>query len=289
MDSEFEITRYSRVIRWRNIASMLFFFAVTFYLNSAHAKSRVEAPLPELVALLTELSPQDCFQIEPFVQRASARAEVVRFGITSPHSAEISEWESVDLRQSRVLGTQRLPSGARILFSPWRALNAVTLLADRMSELEPLCAHSIEKRTAMIERRLMGLISRIELSTQELATKEKALVAFDVETVGVVEGLDLPLAGLMAQSPKGLPSPAQFGRELGKLRKMNIAAIIHARGGDLAQPRAASRDLNIPLVVLDLDKEIPSSLSFSQYLEEFYRAVLNGLGVRLILKEEREN
>ena len=52
---------------------------------------------------------------------------------------------------------------------------------------------------------------------------------------------------------------------------------------------AASRELNIPLVVLDLEKEIPNSVPYSDYLEEFYRAVLSGLGVRLASQEEREN
>ena len=63
---------------------------------------------------------------------------------------------------------------------------------------------------------------------------------------------------------------------------------VHALGGDLAQPRAASRELNIPLVVLDLDKAIPSTVVFSVYLEKFYEAVLAGLGVQLAPDEARE-
>jgi len=289
MAREFGQTRHGSVVGWGNIALLVSLCLVAWSSTSAYAKSRVEASLPELVSLLSELSPQQCFQVGPFGEKVAVRTEIVRFVIQTGNSNKPEAWTSIDLRATKLLGSERLPAGTRVLFSPWRTLNVLTVLIDTMSALEPLCAHSLEQRGAIIERRLMSLISRIELSTQELATKEKSLIAFDIETMSVVEGLDLPLAGTMATRPKGLPSPAQFGRQIGKFKEMNVAAIIHAKGGDLAQPRAASRELSVPLVVLDLDKEIPSSLTFSQYLEEFYRAVLSGLGVRLIPSEEREN
>ena len=174
------------------------------------------------------------------------------------------------------------------MFSPARILTAVNALAEVMTDFEPICAHSIEQRAAVIERSMIRLSQRLERSTEALSKAARSMVAFDSETLAIIEALHLPAAGTMVDKPKTLPSPAHFGRQLVQFRSDKVAALIHALGGDLAQPRAASRELNIPLVVLDLDKAIPSTVVFSVYLEKFYEAVLAGLGVQLAPDEARE-
>ena len=255
----------------------------------SHALTEIEAKLPEVAALLHEISPPGCFSVTLAKANSLAKAETVQFKVQATDSQVTKGGhDTLELVPRKSSGLEPILIGTRALFSPKRALIAVEILSNKMSELEPLCAHSIEKKAADIERRLVELIDRLEQSTEDLAKRQQTLIAFDIETIGVVEGLQLPLAGTMAQEPKALPSPAQFGRELGIFRRSNVAAIIHARGGDLAQPRAASRELSVPLVVLDLDKEIPKSVPYTKYLEEFYRAVLSGLGVSLLMGDERE-
>ena len=272
------------------ISLSLCLFALGFPGPLSHAKTQIEAQLPEVASLLNELSPSHCFRVTWAAGSASPRGQTVQFKpLDNDQIGTKDASQAFEVIPPKSPGLEKLPGATRALFSPRRALVAIQLLTEKMSELEPLCAHSIEKQAANTERQLRELLVRLERSTADLDKKEKTLIAFDVETIGVVEGLQLPLAGTMAESPKTLPSPARFGRELGKFRNDNVAAIIHARGGDLAQPRAASRELNIPLVVLDLEKEIPNSVPYSDYLEEFYRAVLSGLGVRLASQEEREN
>ena len=92
----------------------------------------------------------------------------------------------------------------------------------------------------------------------------------------------------MVDKPKTLPSPLILAVNWFNFVPTRLLRHLFTPLG-LAQPRAASRELNIPLVVLDLDKAIPSTVSSSAYLEKkFYEAVLAGLGVQLAPDEARE-
>lgn len=262
---------------------------VLLWAPTSSAKTELSASLPELVALLEELRPEHCFEVRLVSETLTTGGSVVLASRIRTTENDAPLERRLEIAQWINAKSEKLPDGTRILFSPRRAVVSINALAERMADLEPLCAHLVEQNSAEIERRLVDLLQRLEQSTESLNERNQGLIAFDVETLGVIEGLNLELRGTMTQQPKTLPSPAQFGRQLKAFRNTKVAAIIHARGGDLAQPRAASRELNIPLIVLDLDKSIPATLGYSRYLEEFYQAVLNGLGIRMNVRDKPEN
>ena len=70
------------------------------------------------------------------------------------------------------------------------------------------------------------LSQRLERSTENLSLEQRSIVAFDGETLAIIEGLHLPAAGTI-EKPKTLPSPAHFGRQLVRFRSKG-AALIHA-------------------------------------------------------------
>ena len=280
--------RHDRTIHC--LSQAVAFVFLVFASQLASAKTTIDAALPEVRALLIELSPPSCFLLNPKPNGADQN-EVSQIAFTSGEqfTKDIGlKKKIVDLTKVQSSDLVTHPVGTRLMFSPVRILTAVNALAEVMTDFEPICAHSIEQRAAVIERSMIRLSQRLESSTEALSKAARSMVAFDSETLAIIEALHLPAAGTMVDKPKTLPSPAHFGRQLVQFRSDKVAALIHALGGDLAQPRAASRELNIPLVVLDLDKAIPSTVVFSVYLEKFYEAVLAGLGVQLAPDEARE-
>ena len=97
-----------------------------------------------------------------------------------------------------------------------------------MTDFEPMCAHSVEQRAAVIEQSMTRLSQRLERSTEPLSNAARSMVAFDSETLAIIEALHLPAAGTMVDQPKTLPSPAHFGRQLVQFRSGKVAALIHA-------------------------------------------------------------
>lgn len=280
--------RHDRIFRC--LSQAVVFVAIGLVPQLASAKTKIDAVLPEVRALLIELSPPSCFVLNPQTN-GSGQNQVSQIAFTSGEQSIQAiglKKKVVDLTAVQSPYLVKHPIGTRLMFSPLRILSVVNVLAEIMTDFEPMCAHSVEQRAAVIEQSMTRLSQRLERSTEPLSNAARSIVAFDSETLAIIEALHLPAAGTMVDQPKTLPSPAHFGRQLVQFRSGKVAALIHALGGDLAQPRAASRELNIPLVVLDLDKAIPSTVTFSAYLEKFYEAVLAGLGVQLALDESRE-
>jgi len=253
--------------------------AFSLWAESAGAMTVLEGSTPELQRLLRELSPPRCFQVSASASSKNLHQETIRLISTEPDSPSPTMFK-VDSISNREYAS--FDDDVRVAFSPTRVAMVMTKLSQIMIDFEPLCAHSIERRFAELEQRMKQLMRRIEKSMAPLIEGNKTLIAFDYETLGVVEGLQLPLLGTMVKRPKSLPSPADFGRRLAQYEEAgSAAAIVHARGGDLAQPRAASRQLNIPLIVLDLQTNPTDDIRFSLYLEQMYSAVLSGIGMSL--------